>query len=154
MAAANKLAARIVETYGAPIDTGIGGLIHAFPAPREVLALNSIEDAFGELGVIRTRSRTIAEIARLLAEGELDFGSGAIVSEQMERLLAVKGIGPWSANYMAMRFLSYPDAFMETDAGIKHALPDFSPAERLRLAEKWRPWRSYAIIALWNSLGA
>lgn len=154
VAAANKLAARIVETYGAPIETGIGGLTHAFPAPREVLAFNSIEDTFGELGVIRTRSRTIAEIARLLAEGELDFGSGAIVSEQMERLLAVKGIGPWSANYMAMRILSYPDAFMETDAGIKHALPDFSPAERLRLAEKWRPWRSYATIALWNSLGA
>lgn len=71
----------------------------------------------------------------------------------MERLLAVKGIGPWSANYMAMRVLGYPDAFMETDAGIKHALPDLAPAERVRLAEQWRPWRSYVTISLWNSLG-
>ena len=71
----------------------------------------------------------------------------------MERLLAVKGIGPWSANYIAMRTMSYPDAFLETDAGIKHALPDLSPKERLALAEQWRPWRSYANVSLWNSLG-
>ena len=70
----------------------------------------------------------------------------------MERLLAVKGIGPWSANYLAMRVLNHPDAFMETDAGVKHALPHLEPKERLALAEHWRPWRSYAVLCLWNSL--
>ena len=104
------------------------------------------------LGIIKTRSRTIAEIARLLETGELRFDTGVVVAEQTERLLAVKGIGPWSANYLAMRVLNHPDAFMETDAGVKHALPHLEPKERLALAEQWRPWRSYAVLCLWNSL--
>ena len=152
VAAANKLAARIVATCGIPIDTGIEGLERVFPTPDDILALRPIEEALGELGVIKARARTIAEVARLLACSELDFNVGAVVSEQTERLLAVKGIGPWTANYLAMRVLGSPDAFLETDAGIKHALPGLSPSERLRLAEQWRPWRSYATIALWNSL--
>lgn len=117
-----------------------------------MLALGSVEDAFGELGVIKTRSRVIAEIARMLTEGELDLGAGAIAEEQIEALLSVKGIGPWTANYIAMRALSHPDAFLEKDAGVAHALPDMTPNQRLEAAEAWRPWRSYAVISLWNSL--
>lgn len=150
--AANRLAARIVDAYGIPLETGIDGLTHAWPSPGELLAICPIEDALGVLGVIKTRSRTIAEIARLMQVGELDFGAGAIAEEQVERLLAIKGIGPWSANYIAMRTLSHPDAFLETDAGVAHALPDLAPKERLAAAEQWRPWRSYAVINLWNSL--
>lgn len=152
IAAANTLAARIGERYGKPVDTGVTGLTHAFPTAAEVAALDPIENAFGELGVIKTRSRTIAELARLLEEGQLCFDAGAVVTQQIERLLMVKGIGPWSANYLAMRVLCYPDAFLETDAGVKHALPDLEPKERLALAERWRPWRSYANLCLWNSL--
>ena len=150
--AANRLAARIVERYGTPVETGIEGLARAWPTPAEVLALAPLEDAFGQLGVIKTRSRVIAEIARMLDEGELDFGPSALVDEQMQRLLAVKGIGPWTANYIAMRAMSHPDAFLESDAGVVHALPDLTPKQRLALAESWRPWRSYAVISLWNSL--
>ena len=150
--AANKLAARIVEAYGTTIETGIEGLTHVAPTPQEVVAMDSIEDAFGNLGVIKTRSRTIAEIARLLCVGELDLSATASAPDQIETLLAIKGIGPWSANYIAMRALAYPDAFLETDAGIKHALPEYTPKQRLELAEQWRPWRSYANICLWNSL--
>lgn len=128
-------------------------LTHFFPTASELAALDPIEDALGTLGVIKTRSRTIAAIARLIVAGELDLSPNANATEQMERLLAIKGIGPWSANYIAMRTMSYPDAFLETDAGIKHALPDLSPKERLALAEQWRPWRSYANVSLWNSLG-
>lgn len=150
--AANKLAARITEAFGAPVDTGIDGLSRAWPAPAEVLALDSVEDAFGDLGVIKTRSRTIAEIARLIETGELELSQSADATAQMERLLAIKGIGPWTANYIAMRALSHPDAFLEGDVGVAHALPDLTPKERLAMAEAWRPWRSYAVIALWNSL--
>ena len=152
VAAANKLAARIVETYGTPIETGIEGLTHVSLTPQEVANMDNIEDAFGNLGVIKTRSRTIAEIARLLCAGELDLSAAASAPDQIEALLAIKGIGPWSANYIAMRTLAYPDAFLETDAGIKHALPEYTPKQRLELAEQWRPWRSYANICLWNSL--
>lgn len=151
VAAANKLAARIVENFGCAVEAGVEGLSRAFPAPRDVLGIEDIEDAFGNLGVIKTRTRVIAELALLVEAGEVDFANGD-APEVMERLLAVKGIGPWSANYIAMRCMSYSDAFMETDAGVKHALPDLTPAERLALAEQWRPWRSYATICLWNSL--
>ena len=150
--AANKLAFRIVSTYGKPVDTGIEGLDRASLTVDDVLGFEDIEAAFGELGVIKTRSRTIRAIAAALKAGELSFDAAADAAEQIDNLLAIKGIGPWSANYSAMRALSYPDAFLETDAGIKHALPGYTPKQRLELAEQWRPWRSYANICLWNSL--
>ena len=74
------------------------------------------------------------------------------MADRIERLCSVRGIGPWTANYIAMRTMGHTDAFLETDAGIKHALPDLSPAERAALAEQWSPWRSYAVMSLWNSL--
>ena len=151
--AANKLAARIAETYGTPVDSGVEGLRRLFPTPRDFLALDPIEDALGELGVIKTRSRVIRELARLVVEGTLDLVPGADIERQMETLLSIKGIGPWSANYIAMRTLGYTDAFLETDAGVKHALPDLTPEQRLAAAERWRPWRAYANLCLWNSLG-
>ena len=153
VAAANKLAARIAAMHGTPVDVGVAGLRFLFPTARDFLALDPIEDALGELGVIKTRSRTIRELARLVVAGELDLGPGADIARQMETLLAIKGIGPWSANYIAMRTLGYTDAFLEKDAGVKHALPDLTPAERLAAAERWRPWRAYANLCLWNSLG-
>lgn len=171
VAAANKLAARIVERYGHVIDDAPEGvppyqdardtyllelvranLSRTWPTPKEVLALDSAEDAFGELGIIKTRSRVIVEIARLIEDGLLDFGPDANAKEQIKTLLSIKGVGPWTANYIAMRTLGHPDAFLESDAGVKHALPDLTPKQRLALAERWRPWRSYAVINLWNSL--
>lgn len=154
VAAAGKLAARIVATYGYEVDTGMSDLTRVWPAPSDVLALESAEDAFGQLGVIKSRSRTIAEIARLLDAHELDLEPGTVATEQMKRLLAIKGIGPWTANYIAMRAMSYPDAFLESDVGVAHALPDLTPKQRLIASEDWRPWRSYAVISLWNSLGS
>lgn len=154
VSAANKIAARVVEAYGTPIDTGIEGLTSAFPTPEEIIAFDDIEAALGVLGVIKTRSRVIASLARLMFDGEIGPECEASAKEQMERLLAVKGIGPWTANYIAMRAMGYTDAFLESDSGIAHALPELTPKERLALAEAWRPWRSYANIALWNSLSA
>lgn len=152
--AANKLAARIVAAYGDEVQTGIKGLTRIWPTPERILSLEPIEDAFGALGVIRTRSRVIAEIARKMSAGELELNATADAQEQIERLLEIKGIGPWSANYIAMRAMSYPDAFLETDVGVAHALPDLTPKERLSLAEVCRPWRSYAVLSLWDSLSA
>ena len=152
VAAANKLAGRVVEAFGTPIKTGVSGLSHIFPTPQEVAVVEDIEAAFGQLGVIVSRTRTIQSVACALVDGKLDFGPDTDAQEQIDKLLDIKGIGPWSANYIAMRCLSYPDAFMETDAGVKHALPQYEPKQRLALAEQWRPWRSYANICLWNSL--
>lgn len=68
---------------------------------------------------------------------------------EMEKLRAIRGIGGWTAQYIAMRTIGWPDAFLETDAEVKHALPGKSAKELLALAERWRPWRSYAVLNLW-----
>lgn len=152
--AANRIAGRIVETYGIPVETGIDGLTNSFPTPEEMLSIEDIEASLGVLGVIKTRSRVIECLAKLMVDNKVGPSCPDDAQEQIKTLLAVKGIGPWTANYIAMRALGYTDAFLESDSGIAHALPDFSPKERLALAEQWRPWRSYANIALWNSLAS
>ena len=154
VAAANKLAARIVEAFGPRVDTGIEGLERAWPSSQEIGAIDDITDAFGQLGVIRTRSAVLAEIARMVESSDLHIDEPADPIEQMNTLLSVKGIGPWTANYIAMRAFSHPDAFLEKDSGVAHALPEMTPKERLEAVEPCRPYRSYAVICLWNSLGS
>jgi len=152
VAAANKLAARIVEAIGQQVHTGVEGLDRAWPSAQEITAIDDLAGTLGPLGVIRTRSSVIAEIARMAVSGDLRFDALADPVEQMNALLSVKGIGPWTANYIAMRAYSYPDAFLEKDSGVAHALPDMTPKERLEAMEPCRPWRSYAVVCLWNSL--
>jgi AraC family transcriptional regulator of adaptative response / DNA-3-methyladenine glycosylase II len=149
--AANRLAARIVAAYGAPVSTGIKGLDRAFPSPTDVCSLGSVEDAFGELGVIRSRSHAIRALAEEIRTGRIDLSCDALVSEQRERLLALKGFGTWTADYIAMRTMGDPDVFLGGDASVKRALPDLSASQREELAEAWRPWRSYATVCLWNA---
>ncbi len=151
--AASTLAARLVAAHGTPIQTGIQGLTHVFPTPEDILALGSpIENHLGSLGVIATRSKTIYELARACFQGELDFDHCARPEEEIKKLMAIRGIGSWTAQYIAMRAMEWPDAFLETDVGIKNALPDYTPKELLKMAEAWRPWRSYATVNLWNTL--
>jgi AraC family transcriptional regulator, regulatory protein of adaptative response / DNA-3-methyladenine glycosylase II len=151
--AASTLAARIVDTYGIPIQTGIPGLTHAFPLPEDILALEGpIENHFGPLGVIAARSRTIYELARVIVQKEIDFDFPAQPEEEIKKMMAIRGIGSWTAQYIAMRTMGWPDAFLETDVGVKKALQSFTSKELLEMAEEWRPWRSYATINLWNTL--
>ena len=151
--AASTLAARIVDTYGTPIRTGIEGLTHVFPTPEVILALDGpIENHFGPLGVISARSRTIYELARTIAQRKIDFDICTRPEDEMKKLMNIQGIGSWTAQYIAMRSMEWPDAFLETDAGVKKALQPYTSKELLKLAEGWRPWRSYATINLWNSL--
>lgn len=150
---ASLLAGRIVQRFGTPIDTGIAGLSHSFPTTTQVLALaDDIEEHFGVLGVVSARSRTIVRLADAIERGELDLTNAANPPDQIEKLLAIKGIGPWTANYIAMRALAWPDAFLETDSAIKKALAPRTPKQIRQLAEDWRPWRSYATFGIWNSL--
>jgi len=169
--AARTLAARLVGAFGSPIETGIPGLTHAFPSPQDILALDGeIENRLGPLGIFARRARTIGELAKAFTPavtpkvapgidagavpgaGDGGFGFSAEPEEGMKKLLAIPGIGNWTARYIAMRALGWTDAFLETDAGIKKALEGRPAQEMLRMAEGWRPWRSYATISLWNSL--
>ncbi len=151
--AASTLAARMVETYGTPIQTGVEGLTHIFPLPEDILALDgAIANHLGVLGVIAARSHTIYELARALVEGEIDLDFPTQPEEKMKKLMTIRGIGSWTAQYIAMRALEWPDAFLETDAGVKKALYPYTAKELLEMAERWRPWRSYATVNLWNTL--
>lgn len=151
--AASTLAARLVQAYGIPVQTGIDGLTHIFPTPEIILDMGAaITDKLGVLGVTSARSQTIYRLAQALDAGEIDFGLCHSPEEEMKKLLAIRGIGGWTAQYIAMRAMEWPDAFLETDAGVKKALPGYTAKELLALAEAWRPWRSYATFNLWNSL--
>ncbi|MBA2938962.1 helix-turn-helix domain-containing protein [Paenibacillus sp. CGMCC 1.16610] len=151
--AASTLATRIVQTYGVPIQTSIEGLTHIFPLPENILSLDgAIEDLFGVLGVTSARSNTIYELAQAFVQREIDFNLPTQPEEEMKKLIAIRGIGSWTAQYIAMRAMEWPDAFLETDAGVKKALQPYTSKELLKMAEAWRPWRSYATINLWNSL--
>lgn len=150
--AASTLAARIVNTYGTPIQTGIEGLTHIFPSPEDILALGGdTRDHFGVLGVTSGRLNTIYDLARTLVQKEIDFDFCGQPEEEMKKLMNIRGIGSWTAQYIAMRTMGWPDAFLETDAGVKKALPGYTPKELLKMAEAWRPWRSYATVNLWNT---
>lgn len=151
--AAGTLAARVAQAYGRPIETGIEGLTHVFPSPGDILALGGeIENHLGALGVTSARSKTIYALAQALAQGDVSLDLCAQPEEEIKKLMAIRGIGGWTAQYIAMRAMGWPDAFLETDAGVKKALGLYTPKELLQLAEAWRPWRSYATINLWNTL--
>jgi AraC family transcriptional regulator of adaptative response / DNA-3-methyladenine glycosylase II len=152
--AAGTLAARIASSLGTAVQTPYDGLDRVFPSAADILALKPpIEDRLGPLGVTGARARTILALADGLERGGIDLGLAAQPEEQLAALTALPGIGPWTANYILMRALAWPDAFLETDYGIKKALAPMSPKEIKALAESWRPWRAYAAINLWNSLG-
>ena len=93
-----------------------------------------------------------------LADGRLVIDAGSDRTRIVADLLALPGIGPWTASYVAMRALGDPDMFLPTDLGVRHALEalgvDATPAAAAALADRWRPWRSYALHHLWASLGA
>jgi len=150
--AASTLAARIVDTYGMPVQTEIPGLSRVFPSPEDIIALEGpVENHLGPLGVTTTRAKTIFELAQAIVQGELDFDLPAQPEEEIKKLMTIRGIGNWTAQYISMRTMEWPDAFLETDVGVKKAFPANTSKELLAMAEAWRPWRSYATISLWNT---
>jgi AraC family transcriptional regulator of adaptative response / DNA-3-methyladenine glycosylase II len=163
---ARTLAARLAAAFGEPIDpnAGIGNatdaLTTAMPTAAQIAALPSpVEAALGPLGIIGARARAIRELAEAVVQGQIDLTPTADAPKMMEQLESVRGIGHWTAEYVAMRALAWPDAFPQADLGIKTALgralglDGHPPPRQVReLAETWKPWRSYAALSLWRSL--
>lgn len=150
VAAARTLAGRIAARYGEALDTRFAALTHTFPAP-EIIAAAPAED-IGRLGIIRTRVATIQALAAAIRDGELTLEPGVAIQATIEKLRTLPGIGEWTAQYIAMRALAWPDAFPHTDLGVIKALGLRRPAQVLAAAEAWRPWRSYAVMHLWRTL--
>ncbi|MCC8025924.1 MAG: helix-turn-helix domain-containing protein [Clostridium sp.] len=150
--AAGTLAGRMVESLGQPVNTGVEGLTHTFPTMEDIAGVgDAIQERLGMLGVIAARSSCISALAKALMQGEIILDQSADPEREMMKLRTLKGIGSWTAQYIAMRTMGWPDAFLETDIGVRRALPEYSQKEMLELSEQWRPWRSYAVMNLWNA---
>lgn len=149
--AAGTLAGRVALKFGTPIPNGTETLSVLTPTPETIVSLgDDVENQFGNIGVIATRSNTIKTIASHLVSKEINFGPSLYPEQDIKKLRSIRGIGHWTANYIAMRALEWSDAFLETDYGIKKVFAPRKPKEILQLAEQWRPWRSYATICTWN----
>ena len=148
---AATLTARLVAAHGEPLERPLGGVTHVFPS---VEALAEIDP--DKLAMPGSRRRGLLALAGALARGEISLDGGAERQRARARLLELPGIGPWTAEYIAMRALRDPDAFMASDLGVRHALErlgcDGGPASVASLAEGWRPYRAYALQHLWASL--
>lgn len=145
VARARTLATRLVAAHGTPLAASDGALTHLFPDAATIAALP--DSAFA---MPRARSTALARTCAALADGTLDLRPDADREAARAGLLALKGIGPWTAGYVAMRALGDPDAWLPTDVGVRSGLTRIgAPPER---ADRWRPWRSYALMHLWAVL--
>ena len=153
VAAARTLTTRLVERFGTPLATPIDGLTRLFPSPAALAAASG--DELGQLGLVRQRQAAIHALAQAVSSGQIRLHAGADVAATMDALKALPGIGAWTADYIALRALRWPDAFPAGDVALQKALsPD---GQRLTAraaegrAERWRPWRAYAVIRAWHS---
>ncbi|MCC4621564.1 helix-turn-helix domain-containing protein [Xanthomonas cassavae CFBP 4642] len=148
VAGAATLAARLVERYGGRHAEMPPGLDRSFPTPEQLA-----EAPLEQLGLPGARAATLRALACACAQGRLHFGAGQRLSEFVAACVALPGIGPWTAHYIAMRALSHPDAFPAGDLILQQVL-----GAPLRLSERatdaraqaWRPWRAYAVLHLWH----
>jgi AraC family transcriptional regulator of adaptative response / DNA-3-methyladenine glycosylase II len=131
------------------------GMVHEqlkFFAPTAERLAATKPSALIALGLTQKRAETVRALAKAVAGGGLRLEPAADVDATMQALQALPGIGEWTAHYIAMRALGYPDAFPHADLGLKRALGLSKSADILAAAEPWRPWRAYAAHHLWASL--
>jgi len=141
---ATTLAGRLVQEFGQPIASN-HGLSHLFPSPQ-VLASAQLSG----IGLPAARAQTISGLARAVCGGHINFESVTDAETFLRKLLEISGIGKWTAQYIAMRALSEPDAFPSSDLGLLRALAVKDARELELRSQSWRPWRAYAAMYLWN----
>ncbi len=152
LAAANRLSGRVADLAGDLVPGELAGatVTRSFPGAEQVAAINP-----DDLPMPRARARAVVDLAAALASGELALDRSAERAESRARLLSLKGIGPWTADYVRMRALGDPDVFLPDDVAARRVAAAEEPglSDRSALAsraEAWRPWRSYALMQLWG----
>lgn len=161
VAGATTLSGRLVARYGDPLSTPFEGVARHFPT-AQVLAATAPEE-IARIGLPGRRAHTICALARFAAAGGLSLKAGATLEETVAHLKSVPGIGDWTAHYVAMRALRFPDAFPAGDLGLQKAAgregaameglnQRVSEKQLLLRAAQWSPWRGYAALLLWHSL--
>jgi AraC family transcriptional regulator of adaptative response / DNA-3-methyladenine glycosylase II len=151
VAGASTVAGRWAKRFGTPIATPYPELNRLSP-PAEAVAEHKLDDIAG-VGMVGSRARTLIHLARAVANRRVLLSLATNVEEQIDNLLTLPGIGPWTANYIAMRALHWPDAFPSGDLMLMRAARLDQKGLQSH-AEAWRPWRAYAAQYLWQSLGA
>jgi AraC family transcriptional regulator of adaptative response / DNA-3-methyladenine glycosylase II len=153
VAAATTIAGRIAARYGESLRLADPfpdvGLSLVFPSPQRLAFAR-----FNDVGLVGQRIQTIRALAQAVVDGQVDFDFAQDPQAFVEKLKSIRGIGNWTAEYVAMRALKNPDAFPASDLGLRKATGDGTPAPTRTLedrAESWRPWRAYAAMLLWNS---
>jgi AraC family transcriptional regulator of adaptative response / DNA-3-methyladenine glycosylase II len=150
LASARGTAARLVAGFGEPLAQPHGSLTHTFPSPHAVAGADP-----ALLPMPATRAATLLTVARMTADGGLDLSAGADRDETRRRLLEIRGVGPWTAEYVGMRALADTDAFPAADLGVLRGLAALgtraTPRTAIEMAERWRPWRAYAVQHLWGA---
>jgi AraC family transcriptional regulator of adaptative response / DNA-3-methyladenine glycosylase II len=151
VAAAIRLAGRLVAAYGEPLADPDRHLTHVFPTPE------ALADAdLAALGMPRSRAATLRGVAAAVIANPDLFGANGDLEAAVARLRSIRGVGEWTAQYIALRQLREPDAFPAADVGLMRALGEgqaqrLSAPQMLARAEPWRPWRAYAAQHLWAS---
>ncbi len=154
MKAATTLAGRLAHRYGGTITPEQmmpdSSLSHTFPTPERLAKARMVN-----LGISKNRTDTIRRLAEATEKQEIGFDPSQDPADFCQRLQTIRGIGEWTAQYVAMRALKDPDAFMASDLGLLKAIKPgqkVTPKMLAKHAESWRPWRAYAAMHLWNSL--
>jgi AraC family transcriptional regulator of adaptative response / DNA-3-methyladenine glycosylase II len=150
--AATTFAGRLVAALGQPLAKPANGLAEPhmlFPSPARIATAD-----LTQIGLTRARSATLNALGAAVTRDPNLLQAAATLDETVKRLASLPGLGPWTAQYIAMRALREPDAFPASDLGVLRALETDgsrpSPKAALQLAEAWRPWRAYAVLRLWT----
>ncbi len=152
VAGARTILGRLVDAYGdeesGDRPVGEQALTHLFPSPQ---ALAGVDPE--SLPMPRARGRALAAIALAVATGDIVLDRESDLVETRQRLLALPGIGPWTADYIALRALGDPDVFIPSDLGVRHGLARMGlGAAGPEVFRAWSPWRSYAQMHVWKQL--
>lgn len=155
VAAARSLACRLSERFGEIVETPWAGIARTFASPERLAA--APVSSIAELGIIGMRASAICALAQAWVPLAALLQPRSDPALLIERLCLVPGIGPWTAHYVAMRVLGWPDAFPPNDVAVRKAMTQLfgieSPRAAHARAQAWQPWRSYAVLRLWNTLG-
>lgn len=147
---ATAIACRLVEAFCEPIVTPFPELSYLAPSAAKI-AKASVDD-LAKHGIVRARCKSIIALAQAHVTGELSLDSGNHHNPNatIERLAKLPGIGPWTAHYIAMRALRWPDAFPKEDIAVLNDLGGVTAKKAEEMSQAWRPWRSYAVLHLWR----
>jgi AraC family transcriptional regulator of adaptative response / DNA-3-methyladenine glycosylase II len=147
--AATTIAGRFAEAFGDKIRTPFPELTRISPLAARIAKVS--ERDIAKLGIVRTRAASIVALARAFQAGSLKLDAGTNPEADIAQLIALPGIGQWTAHYIAMRASRWPDAFPKEDIAVRNSLGGVRAKKAEEISQAWRPWRSYAVMHLWKN---